>query len=283
MSSLASPLGRFLQNTNSLVVLTGAGVSTASGIPDYRDSHGNWKHAQPIQYGDFVRSQSARRRYWARSYVGWQRFGKAQPNAAHYALARLESAGKIDTLVTQNVDRLHAAAGSRRVIDLHGDLATVRCLGCDATQLRADYQQALVKANPDWRATIGRYKPDGDAELAGASDQDFVVQACERCGGIVKPDVVLFGEAVPRQRVMAASAALARADALLVVGSSLMLFSGFRFVRQAKAENKPVVIVNLGRTRADALAELKVEADCAQALLVALDEILPAAMPLGAG
>lgn len=283
MHSLASPLGRFLQNVDSLVVLTGAGVSTASGIPDYRDSDGNWKHAQPIQYADFVRSKSARRRYWSRSYTGWQHFGNARPNAAHHALARLEFAGKIDTLVTQNVDRLHSAAGSQRVIDLHGDLGAVRCLGCGATQSRADFQQALGTANPGWRATVSSYKPDGDAELSRASHEDFVVQACERCGGVVKPDVVLFGEAVPKERVAAATAALARADALLVVGSSLMLFSGFRFVRQAQTENKPVVIVNLGRTRADGVAELKVEADCAQALSAALDEVVPATRPVGAG
>lgn len=259
----------FLDAARTLAVLSGAGVSTASGIPDYRDRDGNWKIAQPIQFGDFVKSSHARKRYWARSYVGWQRFSGATPNAAHRALALLESAGKLDTLITQNVDGLHRAAGSRRVIDLHGDLGRVRCLGCDRTESRLVYQEALRAANPGWHAQVFRYRPDGDAELADDSHADFEVPGCSECDGLVKPDVVMFGESVPKTRVETAMAAVDRADALLVVGSSLMVFSGFRFARRAAAKDKPIAIVNRGRTRADELAALKIDADCGDALLAA--------------
>lgn len=273
MASDDEDLAAFLARHSSLAVVSGAGVSTASGIPDYRDRNGDWKHDEPIQYQDFVNSADARRRYWARSYVGWQRFSKASPNAAHFALAALEAAGKVDTLITQNVDRLHSAAGSRCVIDLHGDLGKVRCLSCNAIHERLAYQQSLKQANPDWHADVFRYKPDGDAELAEGGHKEFVVAACERCGGTVKPDVVMFGETVPKERVQAAMSAVDRADALLVVGSSLMLFSGFRFARHAALREKPIAIVNDGHTRADALAEIKVEADCGRTLQAALGQL----------
>ena len=259
-------LSRFFDCNRSITVLTGAGVSTASGIPDYRDDKGDWKAATPIQYAEFAGSEDARRRYWARSYVGWQRFGKAQPNGAHHSLARLESTGKIDTLITQNVDRLHSRAGSERVIDLHGDLSRVRCIDCDATVSRGEFQAQIRGANPDWHTRVSEYRPDGDAELADASYMDFSVPACTSCGGRMKPDVVMFGENVPTERVAEAMAAVDRADALLIVGSSLMVYSGFRFARRAHETGKPIAIVNRGTTRADDLATLKVEADCAEAL-----------------
>lgn len=271
MTPAIRSFGEFLSRTDSLAVLSGAGVSTASGIPDYRDREGGWKHAQPIQYGDFVRSDDARKRYWSRSYVGWQRFSAARPNAAHHALARLESTGKVDTLITQNVDGLHSEAGSRRVIDLHGRLSEVICLTCSRLRPRSEYQQELKEANSDWHAEVFRYKPDGDAELAANSHEDFNVSGCAGCGGIVKPDVVMFGEAVPKDRVRDASTAIERTSALLVIGSSLMVFSGFRFARQAREQRKPIAIVNQGRTRADEIATLKVDADCATALRAALD------------
>ena len=261
-----STLGRFLDRNRSITVLTGAGVSTASGIPDYRDDKGDWKGATPIHFPEFASSDDARRRYWARSYVGWQRFGEARPNEAHQSLAQLEAAGKIDTLITQNVDRLHSRAGSRRVIDLHGDLSRVRCLDCDATIARAAYQEHIREANPDWHARVFEYRPDGDAELAAASYTGFTVPGCASCRGRMKPDVVMFGENVPAERVAEAMAAVDRADALLVVGSSLMVYSGFRFARRAHDSGKPIAIVNRGTTRADDLATLKVEADCAAAL-----------------
>lgn len=259
-------LSRFLDRNRSVTVLTGAGISTASGIPDYRDDKGNWKAAAPIQFAEFAGSDDARRRYWARSYVGWQRFGRAEPNAAHRSLARLEAAGRIDTLITQNVDRLHSRAGSERVIDLHGDLSRVRCIDCDATTSRADYQERIRAENPDWHARVFEYRPDGDAELADASFADFSVPGCASCGGRMKPDVVMFGENVPAQRVTDAMDAVDRADALLVVGTSLMVYSGFRFARRAHETRKPIAIVNRGATRADTLATLKVETDCAAAL-----------------
>lgn len=265
-----SALADFLTDARSVVVLSGAGVSTASGIPDYRDRDGAWKHAQPIQFGPFVRDEETRRRYWARSYVGWQRFSAARPNTAHQVLAELEKAVDIDTLITQNVDGLHSLAGSSNVIELHGELSKVRCLGCDATTSRAEFQQRLRAMNPNWHADVFGYKPDGDAELAERNYRDFDVPACGVCGGIIKPDVVMFGESVPADRVSKAMAAVERAAALLVTGSSLMVFSGYRFARLAAAANKPIAIVNQGRTRADDIATLKVDDDCATALGAAL-------------
>lgn len=273
MISNSKTLARFLSNTGSLAIVSGAGVSTASGIPDYRDRDGVRKHSRPILFQDFMNKADSRKRYWARSYVGWKRFSKARPNAAHHALADLEATGKVDTLITQNVDRLHQTAGSRRVIDLHGDLSQVCCVGCSALESRSDYQQRLESANADWQAGVLRQKPDGDADLADECHGDFAIPGCGKCGGIVKPDVVMFGEAVPKERVADASAAIFRADALLVVGSSLMVFSGFRFARQAAEQEKPIVIVNQGRTRADELATLKVDADCANVLAAAIELI----------
>lgn len=265
-----SYLADFLSQHESLAVLCGAGVSTASGIPDYRDRNGDRKHAEPIQYADFVGNPNARKRYWARSFVGWERFSNAIPNAAHFALAELESEGMVDTLITQNVDKLHHEAGSQKVIELHGDLSKVRCVNCGSVATRAGYQQRLKVANAGWHAEVFRYKPDGDAELAELSYRDFHVPKCAECDGIIKPDVVMFGEAVPKDRVSDATSAVERADALLVVGSSLMVFSGYRFARQAAALDKPIAIVNQGVTRADDIAALKVDEDCARALTEAL-------------
>ena len=262
----------FLDEHASLTVLTGAGVSTASGIPDYRDRDGNSKVKTPIQYPDFVSKTATRQRYWARSFVGWQRFSKAAPNAAHHALAKLEDRGKIDTLITQNVDGLHHEAGSRHLILLHGDLAKVICLDCGERFSRRDIQQQLEALNADWHAQVFALKPDGDADLAEESLAEFSVPACQNCGGIIKPDVVMFGENVPRQRVMDATDSVERSDALLILGSSLMVFSGFRFARQAHALGKPIVIINQGRTRADDLARLKLNADCGEVLVAASQE-----------
>lgn len=270
MSPESYALARFLSETRSLTVLSGAGVSTGSGIPDYRDRNGNSKIKHPIQFQEFVNHPSARQRYWARSFIGWQRFSKAAPNAAHFALAELESRGKIDTLITQNVDGLHAAAGSRNVIDLHGALKTVICLGCDTRFSRAEYQQQLQDVNSAWHANVFRFNPDGDAELAEADLKSFTLPPCENCGGIIKPDVVMFGESVPKDRVTEATTAVARSDGLLVVGTSLMVFSGLRFVRQAAKLSKPIAVVNQGRTRADDVAFLKLDAECSSVLTDAL-------------
>ncbi len=259
-------LENFIGRHGRLFVLTGAGCSTTSGIPDYRDADGAWKRPQPVTYQAFMQSEATRRRYWARSLIGWRRFHAAAPNAAHLALARLEALGKAEHLLTQNVDRLHQAAGSERVIDLHGRLDRVRCMGCGALSARMDLQDELARLNPCWIALEATDAPDGDADLEGADFSAFAVPPCARCGGVLKPDVVFFGESVPRDRVETAYAHLDAADAMLVVGSSLMVYSGYRFAERAAASGKPIAAVNLGRTRADALLALKVEAPCEAAL-----------------
>lgn len=259
-------LARWLERHARWFVLTGAGCSTASGIPDYRDSDGAWKRRQPITVQAFVGDGRQRARYWARSMIGWRSFAAAIPNEAHVGLARLEAQGKVTQLVTQNVDGLHQAAGARAVIDLHGRLDQVVCLGCGARQARAAWQRQLTQANPQWASLAARVAPDGDADLEGHDFAAFHVPSCLHCGGIVKPDVVFFGEAVPAARVAAAQAALAQADAMLVVGSSLMVYSGYRFARAAAEQGKPIVAINLGRTRADHLLADKIEAPCADVL-----------------
>ncbi len=266
-------LAAFLRRHPRLLVLTGAGVSTGSGIPDYRDGDGQWKRKAPVQYQEFIGSAAVRRRYWARSLIGWRWFSRAEPNGAHRALARLEQAGHVHHLVTQNVDRLHQRAGSRRVTDLHGRLDTVVCLACGEESPRAEFQQALERRNPRFAALAAGVAPDGDADLDGVDFGDFDIPACATCGGVLKPHVVFFGESVPKARVELALERLAEADALLVVGSSLMVFSGYRFARTAAAAGKPIAAVNRGRTRADELIGLKVEDECG-ALLTGLAEAL---------
>jgi NAD-dependent SIR2 family protein deacetylase len=267
-------LADFLSTYRRVLVLTGAGCSTESGIPDYRDRNGEWKHPRPLMYQQFVGDEALRRRYWARSLVGWQRIAGAAPNRAHIALACLEAAGRVQGVVTQNVDGLHTRAGSRRVIDLHGRLDTVQCLGCGALTDRADFQTRLVARNPHLtRATPSAIAPDGDAAVANVDCAAVDVPPCENCGGILKPHVVFFGEGVPPARVDAAFATLAEADALLVVGSSLMVFSGYRFAQAAARGSKPIAAINLGRTRADDVIALKVSAPCGDALAAVEDKL----------
>jgi NAD-dependent SIR2 family protein deacetylase len=254
----------FVRSHARLFVLTGAGCSTDSGIPDYRDRQGDWKRPQPVTYQAFMGEPSTRQRYWARSLIGWRRFGRAQPNATHRTLARFEAAGWLPCLVTQNVDRLHQAAGSRQVIDLHGRLDLVRCMSCEVRLPRDEFQDELARLNPDWVKLDAVDAPDGDADLDGLDFSGFVVPACPHCGGTLKPDVVFFGENVPRERVETAMKAVHDADAMLVVGSSLMVYSGYRFAVAAARAGKPLAAVNLGRTRADALLTLKIEQPCAR-------------------
>lgn len=265
MDSL-QPLIDFVHRHPRLLVITGAGCSTAAGIPDYRDEHGAWKRREPMRYPVFVGDTLARQRYWARSMLGWRTMAGAQPTAAHHALAQLERAGRITLLVTQNVDGLHQAAGSSKVVDLHGRIDTVCCLGCATRSPRRELQQELMTRNPAWLALDAHSLPDGDADLEGLDFAAFEVPACPHCGGVLKPDVVFFGESVPRERVTAVRAALAEADAVLVAGSSLMVYSGYRFVEEAVAAGKPVAAINIGRTRADPLLTLKVEAEVGVAM-----------------
>lgn len=261
-----SSLRDFIARYAKLFVLTGAGCSTDSGNPDYRDENGSWKRSPPVSFQAFMGSVAVRQRYWARSLVGWQRFHRAEPNRAHEALARLEQQGRLELLVTQNVDRLHQAAGSAQVIDLHGRLDRVRCMDCESVLSRAEVQAELLRRNAAWGELQVRVAPDGDADLEGLPFKEFAVPSCARCGGVLKPDVVFFGESVPRARVAASMTGLERADAVLVVGSSLMLYSGYRFVHAAAQSGKPVAAVNLGRTRADELLTLKVSEPCVEAL-----------------
>ncbi|UYG07562.1 NAD-dependent protein deacetylase [Halomonas sp. M4R1S46] len=266
-------LAHFVARTPRLAVLSGAGISTASGIPDYRDDHGDWKRSPPMQHQVFMASHAARQRYWARALIGFRTLQQAEPNAAHRALARLEAAGRVGGVITQNVDGLHRRAGSRRVIDLHGRADVVRCMGCGATRMRHDLHAELARRNPAWLEAGARAGPDGDADLE-ADFGDFQVPACTRCGdGIWKPDVVFFGDSVPKARVAEAFALLDDCRGLLVVGSSLMVYSGFRFARAAAKAGKPVACLNLGRTRADDLYALKV-ATRAEAGLTALVDAL---------
>lgn len=264
-------LQQFVADHPRLFVLTGAGISTDSGIPDYRDRAGLWKRTPPVTYQAFMHEVHTRQRYWARSMVGWRRFGSAEPNATHRALVVLERRGQVGLLVTQNVDRLHQRAGSTHVVDLHGRLDEVRCMACDWRLPRHDFQHLLVQRNPDWTHLDAADAPDGDADLEDQDFGRFDIPPCPLCGGIVKPDVVFFGENVPRERVDAATAAWQATDAVMVVGSSLMVFSGYRFVAAAAKAGKPIATVNLGVTRADPLVTLKVDAPCAAALAFLLD------------
>lgn len=268
-AGVAQDLRRWMTSHRHIFVLTGAGCSTASGIPDYRDEKGEWKRRPPVMIQAFRTSPAVYRRYWARAFAGWPRFTAASPGAAHHALARWEDAGRVARLVTQNVDGLHQRAGSRAVIDLHGRLDEVVCLGCGRRRSRESVQAAMADANPEWRAS-STTAPDGDADIDAAAIESFDPPHCGHCGGLVKPDVVFFGENVPGRRVAEAWDALASADALLVAGSSLMVYSGFRFVKRAHESRVPIAIVNRGRTRADDLAVLKIEGDVGDVLTAAL-------------
>jgi NAD-dependent SIR2 family protein deacetylase len=252
-----------------VMVLTGAGVSTDSGIPAYRDEEGRWKQSAPMQFRDFIGPELQRQRYWARSMVGWQRMARAEPNAAHRALAELERRGRLALLVTQNVDGLHSAAGSQNVIDLHGRLDRVVCLSCKSLSSRSALQTRLVAANESFLGESFVTRADGDVELT-VDYSRFQVMPCLECGGMLKPDVVFFGENVPAPRVEAAMQGLREARALVIVGSSLMVFSGFRFARAAARLNVPIAVVNRGKTRADELSALRVDGNVGELLEGAL-------------
>jgi NAD-dependent SIR2 family protein deacetylase len=273
-----SPLLEMLAGRR-FAVLTGAGCSTESGIPDYRGPETRHRARNPIQYNAFLQDEAARTRYWARASIGWARVAQARPNAAHLALARMEAAGYLQAVVTQNVDRLHQAAGSQQVVELHGALAEVCCLHCGAMEPRGRMQARLLALNPEWSEHTAEIAPDGDAELTAAATSSFRVPACRVCSGPLKPNVVFFGETVPRDRVEAATRLVETAEALLVVGSSLAVYSGYRFVLQAARAQKPIALVNLGPTRGDALAQVRIEARCGE-VLPRLAQALDATTPV---
>lgn len=260
-----APLLELLRG-RSVVTLTGAGCSTESGIPDYRGPGTRERARNPIQFRQFMRDARGRQRYWARSVVGWPRMASARPNAAHHALAALEGAGLLRGVITQNVDRLHHAAGSRRVVELHGALAEVVCLDCRAVESRAALQERLLALNPGWADRPAELAPDGDADLFAAAVERFVVADCVACAGVLKPRVVFFGEGVPRPVVDDAFALLEEGEVLVVIGSSLAVFSGLRFVRRAAQRGMPIAIVNMGETRGDPHATLRVEARAGELL-----------------
>ena len=265
-------LAEFIHRYPRLLILTGAGVSTDSGIPDYRDGEGAWKRKQPVQHRDFMENHETRQRYWGRSLIGWPVIRNALPNPSHYSIADLELRNHSSLVVTQNVDRLHQKAGTHAVSDLHGRADEVLCMSCGYRSPRDDVHARCAALNPDFRQYKADAAPDGDADL-NVDFSDFLLADCPQCSGILKPDVVFFGDYVPKQRVQSAMDALKASDGLLVIGSSLMVFSGFRFCRYAKEFGKPIATLNLGRTRAEELAELKLNARIGETLRASLDQL----------
>ncbi|TNC29049.1 NAD-dependent protein deacetylase [Amycolatopsis alkalitolerans] len=250
-----------------VVVLSGAGLSTESGIPDYRGEEGSLRRHTPMTYQEFVTSEEGRRRYWARSHLGWRTIARARPNAGHRAVAALRAHGFVSGVITQNVDGLHQSAGTAPVIDLHGSLDRVVCLGCRRTSAREALDRRLRAANPSFAAATTRINPDGDVDLADEMVREFRLVSCVACGsGVLKPDVVFFGENVPRDRVERCYRTVDEGRALLVLGSSLTVMSGLRFVRHAARSGKPVLIVNKGQTRGDAHAQVRVDLPLGKAL-----------------
>ena len=269
MSDQLHKLADFIERHPRVLVLTGAGMSTASGIPDYRDKDGVRRGKAPVQGPEFRKLDAVRRRYWARSMAGYPALARAAPNAGHRALAEMEAQRTIGALMTQNVDGLHQRAGSEAVLELHGNIHHVVCLDCHAAFTRAFVQTQLLEANPELAGVIAAPAPDGDAHIEPDMLAQFHIPWCVHCGGMLKPDVVFFGDGVPPARTQQALDLMHQADALLVIGSSLVVFSGFRFCRMAAAASKPIAAINLGKTRADELLALKIE-DSAEHVLPAL-------------
>ena len=257
-----SPLARLLEGKR-FSVLSGAGCSTESGIPDYRGPETRRRARNPIQYRQFMQDAAARRRYWARALVGWKRFAGKQPNAGHFALAEMEQQGCLAGIITQNVDRLHHEAGSQHVVELHGALSEVVCLQCRQVRPRHAIQEELEQLNPQWHVRKAPMAPDGDAEIE--PPPGFAIPHCD-CGGDYKPNVVFFGESVPKDRVTKAWSIVDESEVLVVVGSSLAVYSGYRFVRGAAERKLPVVIINLTETRGDRHAAMHLHARSGEVL-----------------
>lgn len=271
----AQILATLLQQRHPCLVLTGAGVSCESGLGTYRDDNGEWTRKQPITAQAFTGSLASRQRYWARSYVGWKEFNNARPNANHLQLVELQELGLLSGLVTQNVDGLHTQAGHRDVINLHGTIHHVKCMDCGHLTERAAYQREMLSANPRLELLEGRSAPDGDSDLTGGDNCFDWLQppVCESCGGMMKPDVVFFGENVVPDKVEQVYSLLQQSKSLLVIGSSLMIFSGYRFARRAKETGKHLAILNRGTTRADELADVLINSDSSETLKQTLNLI----------
>ena len=255
-----------LADKRAIWVLSGAGISAPSGIPTYRDRHGQWKASNPIQHNEFVQQKSSQQRYWARSMVGFAMTHLATPNPAHEAVTRLQSNGLTSQITTQNVDRLHSVAGAEKVIDLHGRLDQVICLDCGVSSKRAEFQPRLVALNPDLTDYAAKLLPDGDAAVDDFDMSHIKIPACNHCGGTIMPDVVFFGGTVPKPRVEAAFKSLSEADCILVIGSSLTVYSGFRFPRWAHQNGLPLYAINEGEMRGAELFDLILQESCEVAL-----------------
>ena len=274
-SGLAALAG--LIAAGGVAILSGAGLSTESGIPDYRGPTGLARNAQPMTYQTFIGSAAARQRYWARSHLGWRAIAAAAPNSGHQAVAELERRGQLTGIITQNVDGLHQAAGAQQVTELHGSLSRVRCLGCGQRTARTELDQRLRAANPGWDEQPGQLNPDGDAMLSDGAEARFQVVGCGACGGVLKPDVIFFGENVPRARVDSCYEMVGGSRALVVLGSSLTVMSGYRFVRRASKLAIPVVIINQGPTRGDPHALATIDAPLGAALSTLIARVRPEA------
>ena len=264
-------LADLLRRNPGFTVLTGAGCSTKSGLPAYRDQDGEWKHSRPMQHHDFMTFESKRKFYWARSMLAWPNFKQAAPSQAHSALNDLARTGFVNQIITQNVDRLHQAAGSQDTLDIHGRLDQVVCMSCSELISRESLQTRLESLNPDFQAAKKVLRPDGDVDIETDLLDSFKLPVCELCGGILKPNVVFFGDVLDPNIVEQASRAIDTSPGLLVVGSSLMVYSGLRYVKQAVAQQKPVVIINQGLTRGDDLCLLKVDQEAGKVLTEVLE------------
>ncbi|CAG5117934.1 unnamed protein product [Candidula unifasciata] len=259
----------FINSHNKLFVLTGAGISTESGIPDYR-SEGVGLYAtstnRPVIYADFLKNPSVRQRYWARNFVGWPKFSATQPNRSHYILSDWERKGRIHWLVTQNVDALHYKAGSQNVTELHGSGHRVHCLSCSFQVSRNEVQAMIHELNPGWSVEAVSIGPDGDVDIRADLIKDFQVPKCPSCGGDVKPEITFFGDNVPKSMVHLVLGKMFESDAVLVVGSSLEVYSGYRFISRASSHGMKIAIVNIGPTRGHKHADVKISGRCGDVL-----------------
>ena len=271
MQDAVDRLVDILSTKSRIWILTGAGVSAFSGIPTYRDDSRTWQHSQPIQHDDFINHSATRKRYWARSLVGFHYFSKAMPNPGHYAIARIQNSGGVSRLVTQNVDRLHSEAGARDVIDLHGRLDRVVCLQCGDVFSRYDFQTLLNDSNPDFDQETTKILPDGDAELEETLTSEIIIPGCPECGGVVMPDVVFFGGKTSEVKVRDCLNSLKDSDCVLVCGSSLSVYSGFRFVKKASEMGLPLLAINKGAMRGQVLFDLVLAGACEEFLPLVAD------------